>query len=83
VGRAGARGQGVHFSAEAPQALISFPSGLSRLSASADEADRHFADAIEEALVRAEHVEQLKQVNWDLRDRLTDRSGPLDGEVML
>jgi hypothetical protein len=35
-------------------------------------ADRQFADAIEEALVRAEKVELLKEVNRDLRDRLTD-----------
>jgi hypothetical protein len=36
---------------------------LTRLSASADAADRQFADAIEEALVRAEKVEPMKEIN--------------------
>jgi hypothetical protein len=67
-----ARGEGVHFSADAPEALVGFPSGLSRLSASEDQADRQFADAIEEALVPAEKVESLKEVDRDLRDRLSD-----------
>jgi hypothetical protein len=40
-------------------------------SISEDEADRQCADAIEEALVRAEKVEILKEVNRDLRGRLT------------
>ena len=45
---------------------------LSYLSASDDPADRQFADAIEEALVRAEQVELLKEVNRDLRHWLSD-----------
>jgi hypothetical protein len=45
---------------------------LARLSASEDPADRADADAIEEALVQAEKVELLKEVNRDLRDRLSD-----------
>jgi hypothetical protein len=45
---------------------------LGRLSTSDDPADRATADAIEEALVRAEKVELLKEVNRDLRDRLSD-----------
>jgi hypothetical protein len=42
------------------------------LSASDDPADRQLAEAIEEALVRAEQVQLLKEVNRDLRDRLSD-----------
>jgi hypothetical protein len=45
---------------------------LSRLAASEDRADRLCADAIEEALVRADKVELMKEVNRDLRDRLSD-----------
>jgi hypothetical protein len=55
---------------------------LSRLSASEDRADRECADAIEEALVRAEKIELMKEINRDLRDRLSDleaASGPPHG----
>jgi hypothetical protein len=45
---------------------------LCHLSVSDDPADRQFADAIEEALVRAEKVELLKEVNGDLGGRLSD-----------
>jgi hypothetical protein len=45
---------------------------LSRLSGSDDLADRQFADALEEAIVLAEKVELMKEINRDLRDRLSD-----------
>jgi hypothetical protein len=51
---------------------------LAHLSASADPADRATADAIEEALVRAEKVELMKEINRDLRDRLTDLEAACD-----
>jgi hypothetical protein len=44
----------------------------SRLSASDNQADRQFADAIQEAIRLAEQGEQMKEVNRDLRDRLSD-----------
>jgi hypothetical protein len=45
---------------------------MARLAASDAAADQQFADAIEEALVRAEKVELLKEVKRDLRERLSD-----------
>jgi uncharacterized protein (DUF2267 family) len=45
---------------------------MARFSASEDQADRQCADAIAEALLRAEKVELLKEVNRDLPDRLRD-----------
>jgi hypothetical protein len=50
---------------------------LARLSASDDPADRQFCDAIEEALVRAEKAELMKDINRDLRDRVTDLEAAL------
>jgi hypothetical protein len=50
---------------------------LACLSPSGDAGDRQFADAAEVALVRAEKVELLKEVNRDLRDRLSDLEAAL------
>jgi hypothetical protein len=52
---------------------------LSRRSASDDVADRQFADAIEKAPVRAEKMELPKEVNRDVRDRLSDLEAALGG----
>jgi hypothetical protein len=50
---------------------------LSRLSESDDPGNRQFCDAIEEALVRADQVEMMKEINRDLRDRLSDLEAAL------
>jgi hypothetical protein len=43
---------------------------LSRLSETCYPADQQFCDALEEALRRADQVDQVQEVNQDLRSRL-------------